>query len=71
MGGIGPMALILASVFSKSLFPMLMNGFNTLTSNLSVMFGVAQKEVIATQNSMMRISTAVSQMDNVSLGMKK
>ena len=71
MHGIGPMALMLAGIFSKSLFPMLMNGFNTLTSNLSVMFGVAQKEVVATQNSMMRISTAVSQMDNVSLGMKK
>jgi hypothetical protein len=71
MGGFGPTILIIAGMFSKTLFPLLINGFKHVTANLSVMFGIAQREVVATQNSMMRISATVSQMDNVSLSMKR
>lgn len=52
MGGVLPLALTLIGVFSKTLFPMLQAGFQTLRNNIAVLTGSAAKEINQMQNSM-------------------
>lgn len=52
MGGVLPLALTLIGVFSKTLFPLLQAGFQTLRNNIAVLTGSAAKEIMQMQNSM-------------------
>lgn len=52
IGGVGPMVLMLVGLFSKMLFPMIRNGFNSLVNNIAVLTGSAQKNLNAMQASM-------------------
>ena len=52
MGGVLPLALTLVGVFSKTLFPLLQAGFQTLRNNIAVLTGSAAKEIAQMQNSM-------------------
>lgn len=52
MGGVLPLALTLVGVFSKTLFPLLQAGFQTLRNNIAVLTGSAAKEIAQMQSSM-------------------
>lgn len=52
MGGVLPLALTLVGVFSKTLFPLLQAGFQTLRNNIAVLTGSAAKEVSQMQSQM-------------------
>ena len=50
MGGVGPLALMLVGIFSKTLFPLLQSGLRTLKTNIDVLTGKAQKDLIRIQS---------------------
>jgi TP901 family phage tail tape measure protein len=52
IGGMGPFVLSLAGIFSKTLFPLLMNGISKLSSMVSVATGNASRSVAAMQGQM-------------------
>lgn len=50
MGGLMPFLLSFVGIFSKTLFPLLLNGFTRLKNNISVLTGQASREVAKMQN---------------------
>lgn len=50
IGGLIPFVLTLTGVFSKMLFPVLLNGFTRLKNNIAVLTGTAAKQVANMQN---------------------
>lgn len=66
MGGIGPLALTLLGLFSKQLFPMLLNGFTRLKNNISVLTGGAQKEVEKLQSAFSKQMTELANQGGLS-----
>lgn len=51
-GGIIPIILMITATLSKTLWPLLANGFTRIKHNISVLSGHATQEIMATQNSM-------------------
>jgi len=52
MGGVGPMLLMIMGVFSKSLVPMMVNGFHRITNAISILTGSAARNVAAMKSQM-------------------
>ena len=52
LGGIGPTILVLAGIFSKTLFPLIGNGFKKIGNTISVWTGQAAKDVANMQQQM-------------------
>jgi hypothetical protein len=46
MGGIGPLAFMLVGIFNKTLFPLVQSGFRSLKTNIDVLTGKAQRDLI-------------------------
>lgn len=51
-GGIIPIILMITATLSKTLWPLLANGFTRIKNNISVLSGHATQEIMTTQNSM-------------------
>ena len=49
MGGVAPLALMLVGIFSKTLLPLLQSGIRSLKTNIDVLTGKAQRDLIRIQ----------------------
>lgn len=52
MGGIGPLLLMIAGIFSKQLLPVVLNGLSHMTANIAVLSGYAERRKIQMQEEM-------------------
>lgn len=71
MGGVGPFVLSLVGIFSKTLFPLLMNGITKLSSMVSVATGNASRSVAAMQGQMADSLQQMSNNPNLTNGMRQ
>lgn len=71
IGGVVPLVLSLAGVFSKILFPLIQSGFTKLMSNISVLTGKASRETqMMQQNMQNKINESLSE-NNLTQGQKE
>lgn len=71
IGGIGPAAMILVGLFSKTLFPLIGNGIKQVGNTISVWSGKAAKDVAKMQDSMSEQISAQVAKGNLTEGMEQ
>ena len=71
IGGVGPAAMILVGLFSKTLFPLIGNGIKQVGNTISVWSGKAAKDVAKMQDSMSEQISAQVAKGNLTEGMEQ